>query len=1291
MCSAPLHEPGKLGTLGAKGRACEGYPRKASEPEPVIGIFPVNAVPAYGVQGYVYDRDTTFVIDTGAAVTLLRGDVWDQAKPPGTTLDAWTGQQLVGVEGTRLQVRGSVEVTVRIADRHFKPRIVVVDGLTAEAILGLDFLESYHCTLDIGGKTLHFANLELRVPLRGSESNTRSNTATCARVTIAETRQVPPYSELEVMASVSGEARSATYILEGTRLKTAAMVARALVSPTDGKVPVRLLNPRSEPITVYSGTKVATLEAADEMPLQVAGVTGAREPKVSAEKQAMLWDMVCKSDTELSEAQKQQLFALLLEHADVFASDRNDLGHANAIRHEIDTGTSPPIRQPLRRVPPPGREEMRQLLQDMLQQDVIRPSSSPWASPVVLVKKKDGSKRFCIDYRKVNAVTRKDAYPLPRVDDTLDTLAGSQWLTTIDLLCGYWQVEVSPGDREKTAFCTTDGLFEFTKMPFGLCNAPATFQRLMDLILAGLQWTSCLVYLDDVIIVGKTFEEHLHNLRAVFDRLREAGLKLKPTKCALCRQEVNFLGHIVSADGVATDPAKTEKVETWPIPTSRREVQQFVGLANYYRRFIKNFAEIAKPLHKLTEKTMQFKWTPQCQEAFDQLKRQLTTAPVLAFPDFNRPFTLDTDASDVGIGAVLSQTDDEGKERVVAFASRTLSKAERRYCVTRKELLAVVVFVHHFRPYLLGRKFTLRTDHGSLSWLSNFKQPEGQLARWIEKLQEYNFHIVHRPGRKHNNADALSRLPCRQCGRESHRMDDPVPEHSTIAVVMSGGTLRGHTMESLRQSQLADPLVGFVLQAREKNEKPEARRLQGQSPAARKLIQLWNQLELKDGVLWRRFESEDGSSSHPQLVVPSALREEVLRELHEGVAGGHLGQDKTLHRLKERFYWPGHWTDVANWCRTCATCATRKTPSPKNRAPLQSVQSGYPMQIVAVDLLGPLPVTENGNSYVLVAADYFTRWVEAYPLPNQEAATVAKKLTWEMFFRFSPPEQLHSDQGRQFESELIAELCKLLQIRKSRTTPYHPQGDGLVERFNRTLLSMLATSIKDCQGSWEGHIRAVCMAYNTSVQPTTGFTPFYLMFGRNARIPVDLMYGTNPAVETSPSEYAATLKQTLDTAYSQVREKMGLKLQRQKQFYDRRIHGEPYKEGDLVWLYCPAVPRGQSKKLHHPWSGPFQVLKRLSDSTYRIKNSNARRQRLVVHFDRLKPCAPGTRIELANQPLPPASPTRPTQDPGSSRRMPFGEHLNLVDEDDPGPDTLPRRYPLRNRHPPARLADTIPT
>ena len=298
----------------------------------------------------------------------------------------------------------------------------------------------------------------------------------------------------------------------------------------------------------------------------------------------------------------------------------------------------------------------------MLAQDVISPSSSPWASPIVLVKKKDGRTRFCVDYRKLNHLTRKDAYPLPRIDDTLNTLAGSKWFSTLDLISGYWQVELDQQTREKTAFCTPEGLFEFNVMPFGLCNAPATFQRLMDLVLAGLQWSQCLVYLDDVIVMGRTFSEHLQNLSSVFSRIREASLKLKPAKCAFLQPEVHYLGHIVSGDGVATDPSKVEKVKTWPTSTSTKETQSFLGFASYYRRFIRNFAQIAKPLHKLAERNVAFRWTEECQAAFDELRQKLCSAPVLAYPDFKKSFILDTDASDTGIGGVLSQLDDDGRE-----------------------------------------------------------------------------------------------------------------------------------------------------------------------------------------------------------------------------------------------------------------------------------------------------------------------------------------------------------------------------------------------------------------------------------------------------------------------------------------------------------------------------------------------------------------------------------------------------------------------------------------------------
>ena len=365
-----------------------------------------------------------------------------------------------------------------------------------------------------------------------------------------------------------------------------------------------------------------------------------------------------------------------------------------------------------------------------------------------------------------------------------------------------------------------------------------------------------------------------------------------------------------------------------------------------------------------------------------------------------------------------------------------------------------------------------------------------------------------------------------------------------------------------------------------------------------------------------------------------------------------------------------------------------------------SMSAGYPMQIVATDLVGPLPESESGNRYILVVADYFTRWVEAFPLPNQEAETVATKLVDEVFLRFSIPEQLHSDQGRQFESHLIKEICKLLRVNKTRTTPYHPQGDGLVERFNRTLLNMLAICAKDHPFEWEYHIRKVCMAYNSSVHSSTGYTPFYLMFGRQARLPVDIMYSTREQVPKPHGEYARDLQVRLQSAFDLVRENVSKEQQRQKDFYDIKIHGNPFQKEDLVWLHTPAVKKGASRKLHHPWSGPFKVIKKISESTYRIQQLYGNRHRKVVHFDRLKPCS---AAPLAN-----ANSNRPAQEHQTGNEIHvtaqppvIGNNLQLIDDDDddsfgqsprttaPVIEPEPQRYPTRTHHPPARFGDFI--
>ncbi|MES9880794.1 MAG: reverse transcriptase family protein [Sedimenticola sp.] len=398
------------------------------------------------------------------------------------------------------------------------------------------------------------------------------------------------------------------------------------------------------------------------------------------------------------------------------------------------------------------REEVKRHVEEMLDHQVIQPSYSPWSSPIVMVPKKDGSTRFCVDYRRLNAVSKKDAYPLPRIDDTLDSLAGAKLFSSLDLVSGYWQVDMDPTTKEKPAFSTQLSLYEFNVLPFGLSGAPGTFLRSMEAVLGGLQWEVCLIYLDDILIFSCNFTEHLDRLKLVLQRLREAKLKVKPQKFHLLQQRVACLGHVISSDGIETDPDKTAAVRSWPVPTTVDELQCFLGFASYYRRFISKFADIASPLHALLQKKITFSWNTACQNSFDELKHRLVTAPVLAFPVAGHQFILDTDASEYGIGGVLSQIVD-GQEKVLSYASRSLTKCEKNYCVTRRELLALVYFVKHFKHYLYGQTFVCRTDHKALKWIQNFKEPEGQLARWLTQLAEFSFTVEHREGKKHTNAD----------------------------------------------------------------------------------------------------------------------------------------------------------------------------------------------------------------------------------------------------------------------------------------------------------------------------------------------------------------------------------------------------------------------------------------------------------------------------------------------------------------------------------------------------------
>jgi RNA:NAD 2'-phosphotransferase (TPT1/KptA family) len=475
-----------------------------------------------------------------------------------------------------------------------------------------------------------------------------------------------------------------------------------------------------------------------------------------------LEDLLERSSTNLQPIEVEKLTELLVEFQDVFAKDEFDLGNFTSVEHRIDTGDARPVKDRMRRTPLSFADEEVGLLQKMLKAGVIRPSTSDWVSAPVLVRKRDGKVRWCVDYRKLNDVTIKDQYPLPLIEECIDTLAGNTWFSKLDANQAYWQIKIHEADAKKTAFVTKYGLFEFARMGFGLCNAPATFSRAMNLILRGLTWETVLAFLDDILVSGVDFTLHLGNLREVFLRLRTFQMKLKPKKCELFQIKVDFLGRTVSEKGVELSRDGIKAVADWPVPTSVKEVEQFCGLANYNRMFIQDFARMAAPLYQLTGKKAVFGWGREQQQAFEEIKLALTTPPVLAFPNSTDPFILDTDASDKAIGAVLIQVQG-GQERVIAYGSYALTHEQRRYCTTRKELLAVIRFLRQFRHYLQGteERVLVRTDHNSLTWLVNFKDPQGQLARWLEETSQYNFKVVHRAGKLHGDADAVSRIPQR--------------------------------------------------------------------------------------------------------------------------------------------------------------------------------------------------------------------------------------------------------------------------------------------------------------------------------------------------------------------------------------------------------------------------------------------------------------------------------------------------------------------------------------------------
>ena len=1200
--------------------------------------------------GWIRDSPMDFLVDPGAVVSAISLQCYETLVKTDAILTPMKAMQmeLEAANKSDMRLHGMCNLELSVHGLLINIDAVVVD-LNCQAILGMDILgdaSKLPFILDLVDGTLSGGGYEI-IQLHRFHAATECFTETIDPVCIPPHSEVMLWAKLKANNGRRGPTAGVVLALQTFVQEFGLLVGRSLVraDAEDWKIPILIYNSdpcttkstdcTCNPVIIPGHTRIARVEE-----IQAIQHIGTWETKRGAGECALPPHLIDVLDaaTELTSDQHVRAADLLAKHINMFPAPGTPItGRTEAVMHEIDTGSTRPIRCNPRKLSPKKIKIQQELVDKMLEEGQIEHSVSAWSAPTVLVTKKDGTTRFCVDYRRLNNSTKKDAFPLPRIDDSLNSLSGQAWFSTLDLASGYWQVRLSEDAKPKTAFATHSGLFQFAVMPFGLCNAPATFERLMSQVMCGLHWKRCLVYIDDILVFGNDFESALHSLELVLIRVAEYGLQLKSTKCNLFRTSVPFLGHIVGRAGLECDPNKLSAVANWIPPSTIKGVREFLGFTGYYRRFVPDYSTVAQPLVRLLGKDCKFKWTDACQDAFKALRALLIKAPVLAFPKEDLPYIVDTDASDYGIGGVLSQCI-EGTEHVIAYYSKSLNPAQQKYCTTRRELLAVVATLDHFKGYVWGPKFVVRTDHAALVWLKNLKNIQGMLARWLAKLQQFHFEIIHRPGAQHGNADGLSRCP--QCERgtcapnTNSSPSDPEQPYASSCIgssldselipIESGETCVAAVMiaqsensKLITTAQKTDSEITIVRDWLIEGIFPA--RTQDFAPASYELKAYWigrKSLFLdENNILWR---NRSDAGSRAQLVVPRSLRDTIFNDSHHTTYGGHFGITHTHSKIQLHYFWPGMSDFVKDRISACHKCVARKSPVNRHQ-PMGHVPVSGRFERVAMDLLDVSVISAKGYRYILVVCDYFTKYTEAYPLKDKTARSVADALMDIWLPRYGFPLFLHSDQGKEFDNVMIHKLSELLGTVKTKTTPYHPRSDGLVERFNRTLLAMLAMFVSQEHDNWDDLLPFMMLAYNTTVHTTTGFTPYRLVFGDECNLPGNLVHRElrpDPP-PGDPGTYASWVQQALYESYDEVRAQQQRATHRQKRNYDSKAVARAFPIGCWTLRYYPPA---RKNKLCSPWIGPYKIVRAPMEWVVGIQ-VDADARIVYVHMDDLKRCA----------------------------------------------------------------------
>lgn len=882
--------------------------------------------------------------------------------------------------------------------------------------------------------------------------------------------------------------------------------------------------------------------------------------------------------------------AVLAEYSDRFPPDLpKRLPPSRDVDHRIELlpGSVPPSLATYR-MSPTELDELKRQIDDLESKHVLRPSKSPFGAPVLLTKKKDGTWRFCVDYRALNAITVKNKYPLPRVDELFDRLHGARYFSKLDLRSGYWQIRVREEDVPKTAFRSRYGSYEWLVLPMGLTNAPATFMHLMNQIFREHLDKFVIVFLDDVLVYSRTLAEHRRHVRLVLDILRKHQLYAKESKCEFFRDHVDFLGHRVDRDGVHMMEDKVRAIRDWPTPTSVEEVRSFLGMAGYYRKFICNFSSLAAPLTQLLKKGTRFEWTSDLESSFRKLIDATTTAPTLVLPDPRLPYVITADACGFGVGACLMQDHGKGLQPI-AFLSKKLTAAELKYENHERELLALYRTLKEWRHYLYGSQFTLKTDHRNLVWLMTQKHLSARQMHWLQYFQDFGgvIPIEHVAGRLNGVADGLSR-------RADHR-PAAADAGMTIATVQhSVGCQPENLPAEIVQASLKDPVTrDIVLHP-----------------------QTYPQFSVSGGLIhWK------GTRVYVPAV--SGLRTRVLFECHDAALGAHLGTAKTIHAVTRRFFWPGMQADIMRYVRSCDACQRNK---PSHQVPAGLLQPlsipDEPWSDISMDLITSLPQSRSGFDAIVVFVDRLSKMIHAVATQTTcTASDLARIMLREVARHHGLPKSIVSDRDPRFVAHFWQSLWQMLKTKLNMSTSYHAQSDGQTERANRTLEDALRSYVSAQQDDWDELLPLMEMAYNNSIQASTGFSPYFLNHGREMATCLSRAMEQPDSRAPHSAPAAGEMLRKWEEALGTAKQHIARAQERQRKYADQHRRDLTFSVGDQVLLSTDNLRNRMAgaPKLLERFIGPYPVKRVLSSTAYELDLPASMRLHPVFHVHLLRP------------------------------------------------------------------------